>query len=205
MPRHRRADSSGGDASRHVAPLCGRAVEAAVDARSVYVEGAGDPGAGGAGLVEGLGSGDVGRGAWAAGVAAGGAGRCDSGGGAFGGDGSLEFCDGAEDVEDQPAAGRGGVDGFGDGAEFDAAVLEVTGDREQVRQRVAEAVQPPHHEHVTAGGVVEQSGQLGAIVASTRHSVGPDSFGSGLRQCLCLHVGGLVQRRNAGISEQRHR
>ncbi|SKL10728.1 transposase for ISMyma06 [Mycobacteroides abscessus subsp. massiliense] len=26
-----------------------------------------------------------------------------------------------------------------------------------------------------------------------------------LRQCLRLHVGGLVQRRNAGVSEQRHR
>ena len=43
-------------------------------------------------------------------MTASGAGCCDSSGGAFGGDGSLELGDGPEDVEDQPAAGSGGVD-----------------------------------------------------------------------------------------------
>jgi hypothetical protein len=67
-------------------------------------------------------------------VAAGGAGCCYSSGGAFGSDGSLELGDGPEDVEDQPAAGSRGVDDFGEGAEFDAAVLKVAGDGEQVRK-----------------------------------------------------------------------
>jgi hypothetical protein len=64
-------------------------------------------------------------------------GCCDSSGGAFGGDGSLEFGDGPEDVEDKPAAGSGGVDGFGEGAQFDTAVLEIVGDGEQVGERAA--------------------------------------------------------------------
>ena len=84
-------------------------------------------GAGGARLVEGLDGGDgVSGEAGAAWVAAGGACCGDSGGGAFGGDGSLELGDGAEDVEDESSAGCGGVDGFGEGAQFDAAVLEPT-------------------------------------------------------------------------------
>ena len=49
---------------------------------------------------------------WAAWVAAGGACCGDSGGSAFGGDGSLELGDGAEDVEDESSAGCGGVNGL---------------------------------------------------------------------------------------------
>ena len=94
---------------------------------------------------------------------------------------------------------------FGEGAELDAAGLEVVGDSEQVRERAAEAIQPPHHEHVTAAGVVEQRGQLGAVVASTGHAIGPDPFGPSLRERLYLHVGGLVQRRDSRVSQQRHR
>lgn len=77
-------------------------------------------------MVEGFDGGDgvVGQGGSAR-VAAGGAGGRDACGGAFGGDGAFEFGNGAEDVEDEPAAGCGGVDGFGEGAQFDAAALRV--------------------------------------------------------------------------------
>ena len=40
-------------------------------------------------------------------------------------DGPLEFRDAAEDVEDQPAAGRAGVDGFGDRLQRNAPCLQV--------------------------------------------------------------------------------
>lgn len=60
------------------------------------------------------------------------------------------------------------------GVEFDAAVLEVAGDGEQAWERSAEAVEPPHHEHVTAAGVVEQHGQLGVVVASTGYVLRPN-------------------------------
>lgn len=110
-----------------------RSAKAAIDAGSGYSDRARDLGAGSAGLVEGLdGRDDVSGEAGPAGVTAGRAGCRDSGGGAFGGDGALEFGDGAEDVEDQPAAGSGGVDGFGEGAQLDAAGLEVAGDGEEV-------------------------------------------------------------------------
>ena len=90
-------------------------------------------GARGPGLVEGLDRGDgVSGEAGAAGVSTGRAGCRDPGGGAFGGDGTLELGDGPEDVEDQPAAGSAGVDGFGERAQFDAAGLEVAGHGEQV-------------------------------------------------------------------------
>lgn len=89
---------------------CGKA---AVDAGSGDAQGAGDLGARGARFVEGLDRGGGVRGeTWAAWVAAGGACCGDSGGSAFGGDGSLELGDGAEDVEDESSAGCGGVNGL---------------------------------------------------------------------------------------------
>jgi len=89
------------------------------------------------------------------GMAAGGAGCRYPGGCALGDNGSLELGDRTKYMEDQPAAGSGGVDGFDERAQLDAAALQVAGDGEQVGERTAEAVKPPHHEHATAAGVVE--------------------------------------------------
>jgi len=121
-------------------------------------------------------------------MAAGGAGCRYPGGCALGDNGSLELGDRTKYMEDQPAAGSGGVDGFDERAQLDAAALQVAGDGEQVGERTAEAVKPPHHEHATAAGVVEQRGQLGAVVASPGHAFGPNPFGSGVRQRLCPHA-----------------
>lgn len=48
---------------------------------------------------------------------------------------ALEFCDGAEDGEDEPAAGCGGVDGFSEGPEADAAFSELFDGLQKVSQR----------------------------------------------------------------------
>ena len=114
----------------------------------------------------------------------------------LGGDGSLELGDGPENLKNQATAGGSGVDDLddlddlGERAELDAAVLEVAGHSEQVRERSAEAVQPPHHEHVPASGIVQERGQLGAIVTSTGYALRPNSLGPSLRQRLYLHVRG---------------
>lgn len=75
----------------------------------------------------------------------------------------------------------------------------------RLRQGAAESVKSPHHQHVTAAGVVEESREFGAVVASTRHRFSPDPFCASMFEGHHLHLGGLMQDRDAGVSEDRHR
>ena len=110
-----------------------RGVELRSLTESVDTTTAGDLSSGSACFVERVGGGDgVGAQTGAAGVAAGGTGGGYPCRGAFGCDGSFELCDSAEDVKDQPPARSGGVHRFGEGTQFDAAVVQVRGDGEQV-------------------------------------------------------------------------
>jgi hypothetical protein len=62
---------------------------------------------------------------------------------------ALEFGNGRDDVEDEPAAVRGGVDSVGQAAEPDAALAQILDGVDQVPNRPAQAVKFPYDEHVT--------------------------------------------------------
>lgn len=61
---------------------------------------------------------------------------------------ALEFCDCAEYLEDQLSARRRGVDRLGKRLEADALAVEVVDCLQQMGQRTAESVEPPHNETV---------------------------------------------------------
>ena len=69
----------------------------------------------------------------------------------------LELSKSPEDVEDQPATGRVGVEGLVQADQGDAAVVEVTDDVDEVAKAPAEAVQPPHHQAVTPAGALQRT------------------------------------------------
>ena len=64
-----------------------------------------------------------------------------AGQGALADDAALELGQGREDVEDQLAAGRGGVDRLGERAQADAALAELLDGLDQLLERAGQAVQ----------------------------------------------------------------
>lgn len=93
-----------------------------------------------------------------------GAGCGEPGGGPFPDEVPFEAGEGAEDTEDDFAAGGGGG----------VAFLEV-GDRlQQVRQVPTESVEPPHDEGVTVAQMREQAAEFGPGRRRAARGVGPD-------------------------------
>jgi hypothetical protein len=90
------------------------------------------------------------------------------GGGAFADEVAFELGQGGEDVEDELAAGGGGVDRFLEAAEPDAAVGQAGDGVDQVPQRAAEAVQFPDHEGVAGAQLVQELGEGGAVGCGRR-------------------------------------
>jgi hypothetical protein len=87
-------------------------------------------------------------------VAAAGPGRGQPGGRAFPGEVAFELGQGREDVEDELAAGGGGVDRLLEAAEPDPAVGQAADGVDQVPQRAAEAVQLPDDQGVAGSQLV---------------------------------------------------
>jgi hypothetical protein len=84
------------------------------------------------------------------------AGRGQSGSGALSDELSLEFREGGEEVEGEPAGGAGRVEGLAQGAQAHVALGEGRDDGDEVAERAAEAVEPPYDDDVARPGVVEQ-------------------------------------------------
>ena len=96
--------------------------------------------------------------------------------GAFLDEVAFELAERPKEVEHQPAAGRGGVDCLGEGAEADAPLLQRRNSFDQVRQRAAEPIQFPDDQHITVARVVERLPQAGSIGVSTRDPVFEESL-----------------------------
>ena len=60
----------------------------------------------------------------------------------------FELCDGSQNVEEQPAYRRGGVDALLEDLESDLAFLQVDGELGEVFGRAAQPVQPGDHQDV---------------------------------------------------------
>jgi len=76
---------------------------------------------------------------------------------------ALELRQRAEDMEHQPAAGRGRVDLLLQAAEPDAALLKRADGVDQVAQAAPETVELPHDQRVAGPQVVKRAGELGPL------------------------------------------
>jgi hypothetical protein len=101
---------------------------------------------------------------WSAAVATAGSRRGQPSGGALADEVAFEFSQGREHVEDELAAGGGGVDRLLQAAEPDAAVGQAGDGVDQVAQGAAEAVKLPDDQGVTGPELVEELLEDGAVV-----------------------------------------
>lgn len=65
-------------------------------------------------------------------------------------------------MEDQSAAGGGGVDVFLQGSKFDAAVLQLGELIDEVPNRPAQSVQAPDHQGAPGAQLIQELVELGA-------------------------------------------
>ncbi len=100
-------------------------------------------------------------------------------------------------MEDQLAAGSGGIEPLGERAEPDAALAKRSHRLDQMAYRPAQPVELPHHQGVAGAEVVEQLVQLGALAQRTRRGVGEDprAAGAGQRVALQLRSWSAVETR----------
>ena len=89
----------------------------------------------------------------------------EAGAGAFLDQIPLELAQSRKQVEHKAAAGGGGIDGFGERLEADAALFQGGDGFDEVGQIAAEAVELPHDQHLAVVQVVECCLQAGAIGA----------------------------------------
>ncbi len=98
-----------------------------------------------------------------------------SGLGAFGDQSPLEVGQGGEDVEDEFAAGRRGVDGsVTNGAEADAPSLQVVNERHKMADGSPESVEPPDQQDVALAKFGKACFQSLAILLRPGCLVGED-------------------------------
>ena len=122
--------------------------------------------------------------------------------GAFDDEFADEFGEGGEDVEDQPAAGGGGVDGLVQAAEAHAAGAELGDEGDEVLQGPREAVEAGDHEGVAGAQVVQARGQLGPVGVLAALLVGEHPHAPGLGEGVQLAVEVLLAGGDAGVADQ---
>ena len=93
---------------------------------------------------------------------------------------ALEMRNGAEDVEDQFARGRCGVDSFFEADQVNAADLEAFNGIEQFFEGAAEAIETGNAEAVAGPGMVDQFRQGRTLEPSARDHVDEHANGAGL-------------------------
>jgi hypothetical protein len=135
-------------------------------------------------------------------VAAAGSGGGQPGAGAFADEVAFELGQGGEDVEDELAAGGGGVDRLLQAAEPDAALGQAGDGVDQVAQGAAEAVELPNDQGVTRAQLVQELLEDGAVGAGAAGGLGEHPVAAGRLQGVDLELGLLVGGGDAGIAEQ---
>ena len=121
--------------------------------------------------------------------------------GALGNQTALEMRNGAEDVENQFARGRCGVDSFFEADQVNAADLEAFDGIEQFFEGAAEAIETGNAEAVAGPGMVDQFRQGRTLEPSARDHVDEHANGAGLPQPILLAGGILCRSRDPGITE----
>jgi hypothetical protein len=93
-----------------------------------------------------------------------------------------------EDMEDQPAAGGGGVQGLVQALEAGTLPAQRADDGDQVGQGPGQPVQARHDQGVAGPQVVQAGRQLGPVSVLARQLVGEHADAAGLGQGVLLAV-----------------
>jgi hypothetical protein len=123
-------------------------------------------------------------------------------GGAFANEVAFELRQGREDVEDELAAGGGGVDCLLQAPESDPALSQSSDGVDQVAERPAEAVELPHNQGVTRPQLVQELLENGPVGAGAAGRLGEHPVAAGCHERVNLELGLLVGGRDAGIAKQ---
>ena len=114
----------------------------------------------------------------------------------------LEFRQGAKDMEEQASAGRGGVDGLGEGTEADSPFVQIFDGLDQLAHRARQPVKAPHDEGVAFPHPVERGLDLRSLTSGARRGFLKDATASGLFQCIALQSRGLVRGRDPCVADK---
>jgi hypothetical protein len=115
---------------------------------------------------------------------------------------ALKLSQGGEDVEDEPA-GRGvRLDAFREGHEPDSPALQVAHNPNQVRQRSAEAVEPPDHQDIPRPERLEAAFELWPCGRLSRGVLLVDERAAVATEGVELQIEVLVIGRDAGVSDK---
>lgn len=106
-------------------------------------------------------------------------------------------------MEDEPAAGGGGVERFVQGLEPDAAAAQFADDGDQVLQAAAEPPQLEDDDRIAGTQVVQALGQLRAVCVLAAELFLEDPVTAGRGEGVDLAVELLVTGRDPGVSDQR--
>jgi hypothetical protein len=104
-------------------------------------------------------------------------------------------------VEDEPAAGGGGVEGLAQGAEADAAAAQLRDDSDQVLEGAGEPVEAGDDEGVAGAEVVQAGGQPGPVGGLARLLVREHADAPGVGEGAGLPVEGLPGGRHPGVAD----
>jgi hypothetical protein len=105
-------------------------------------------------------------------------------------------------MEHQPPAGGRRVDALPQRPEAHATLVQVGDDVDQVPQRPAEAVQPPHHQGVPRPQLLEDLIELRAPVQRPGRVVGPHPPTTRGGELVDLQVRVLLARRDPRVAQQ---
>jgi hypothetical protein len=115
---------------------------------------------------------------------------------------ALELSQRSENMEDEFAAGRGGVDALLHAAEADTPSLYVCDRVDQVPERAAESIKLPHHERIARPELIEHLEQLGTLVENAAGFVDEDAIAADGLQRIELQLRLRVGGGDAGVAEQ---
>ncbi len=105
-------------------------------------------------------------------------------------------------MEHQPAAAGAGVDLLLHAHQADAHLIEPAAEQDQVVQRTAEPVEPPHRQHVAGPRHLQRHGQSGAGRLGAAHPVLVHLLAASQVQGIALQVQVLVVGRDQRVADQ---
>jgi hypothetical protein len=114
---------------------------------------------------------------------------------------AFELSQAREEVEDELAGGRAGIDLLGERDEPDTASFEVVHDAHEIRQRAAEAIETPHHQSIPLAQCLESVRQLGPISVLAARVFLVDGFTAVSLECIDLEIKDLIIRRYSGVAD----
>lgn len=115
---------------------------------------------------------------------------------------ALKFGESGEDMEDQPATRRGGVDRLLQGPEADVAFAQHVQLVDEVPNGPAEPVESPDNEGVPRPDLVEELVEFGTVLMGSRHGVDEHPVTAGRIQGIDLESRVLVGGGDARVPEE---